>query len=332
MNLGRGFTNFFDAKKKRKAGKKVRKVGFPKLKKKREEKQSFRMRNNRKQVRVNFDSITLSKFGAMRVKGSTRTLRRLLRERPDGQCAKILFVTVNHSAGRWHARINVEACDLHAAQQHVAPEWAEPVGVDLGLTYMAVVGKSDGTVLEHIDNAPKPLKRALKKLRIRNRDVARKKKAREAGSKKNRRKALRRRARVYRKIRNQRRHYLHNLTSRLEKTHAHLVIEDLNIAGMVRNHKLARSILDMGWGEWRRQLEYKAAWHKGRVTVAPWHFPSTKRCHKCRVIYPMPLGEKWFVCEPCGLRMPRDDNASANYRSGNCSRQKFSPRIDSIAC
>jgi putative transposase len=187
---------------------------------------------------------------------------------------------------------------------------------------MAVCGKADGTLVERIDDAPKPLRHALAKLRIRNRSLARKKKPQQGGTHKNRIKARRRLARTHQKVANQRRHYLHNLTSRLVKTHAHLVIEDLNVAGMVRNHKLGRSIMDVSWGTWRRQLEYKAAWHSGRVTVAPWNFPSTKQCHKCHRLYDMPLGKDPFICVPCNLCMPRDDNAFANLAQYGTSDAK----------
>ena len=118
---------------------------------------------------------------------------------------------------------------------------------------------SDGTV----ESNPRHLRSALKKLKRLQRALSRKPK----GSR-NRRKTVRKLAALHRKIANQRTNTLHHLTSRLAKTKAVVVIEDLNVAGMLKNHHLAQAIGDVGWGEFRRQLSYKAAWYGGRVLVA----------------------------------------------------------------
>src|SRR5262249_60085140 len=131
------------------------------------------------------------------------------------------------------------------------------VGVDLGVKTLATL--SEGTVIPH----PRQLRSCLKKLKRLQRAVSRKPK----GSR-NRTKAVRRLACLHRKVANQRANTLHQVTSRLAKTKSVVVIEDLNVAGMLKNHHLAQAIGDVGFGEFRRQLTYKAAGYGGRGLVA----------------------------------------------------------------
>ena len=129
----------------------------------------------------------------------------------------------------------------------------------------------------------------------------------------NRRKAVRKLAALHRKIANQRANTLHHLTSRLAKTKAVVVIEDLNVAGMLKNHHLAQAIGDVGWGEFRRQLTYKAAWYGCRVLVASRWEPSSKTCAGCGwVDDDLTLADRTFCCEKCGLVLDRDLNAAIN--------------------
>ena len=156
--------------------------------------------------------------------------------------------------------------------------------------------------------APKPLARNLRRLRRRSRAHSRKQK----GSA-NRRKSALALARLHRRIRNQRLDFLHKLTTRLAKTKSAIVVEDLSVAGMIRNRRLARSIADAGWSEFRRMLAYKTTWYGSRLVVGPRFHPSSKTCSVCGFVKPsLSLVERVFRCEACGLTLNRDLNAALN--------------------
>jgi len=129
----------------------------------------------------------------------------------------------------------------------------------------------------------------------------------------NRKKAARKLGKQYRRVANQRANTLHQVTTRLAKTKSVIVIEDLNVAGMLRNHHLAQAIADAGFAEFRRQLTYKAAWYGSRVVVVSRWEPTSKRCSACGwVDADLTLADRVFVCESCGLAIDRDLNAAIN--------------------
>ena len=175
------------------------------------------------------------------------------------------------------------------------------VGVDLGIKHLAVL--SDGRTFDN----PKPLRRALRKLRRLNRRLHRK----PRGSA-NRRRAAGRVASLHARIACIRQDVLHKLTTLLVRDYRHVVIEDLNVKGMVRNRRLARAVADVGFGELRRQLAYKADVEQTTVTVADRWFPSTKTCSGCGAVKDMPLSQREYVCHLCGLVEDRDLNATRN--------------------
>src|SRR5258708_14636163 len=157
---------------------------------------------------------------------------------------KVFSATVTEQAGHWYVSLLVE-------HEHVVPENSGPVvGVDLGLKRLATL--SDGAIAEN----PRHLNTHLRKVKQLHRAVPRKVKGSQ-----NRKKAARRLGTAYRTVANQRANTLHQFTSRLAKTKSVVVIEDLNVAGMLKNHALALAISDGGWGAFRRQLAYKAAWY-----------------------------------------------------------------------
>ena len=163
---------------------------------------------------------------------------------------------------------------------------------------------SDGEVIAN----PRHLKRRLKKLKRLQRVVSR----RQKGGK-NRKKAVRKLAKLHRQIKNQRRNTLHQVTTRLAKTKSVLVIEDLNVSGMLKNHHLAQAIGDVGFSEFKRQLLYKAGWYGSRVILADRWEPSSKRCSGCGwVDADLTLSDRTFHCEQCGLVLDRDLNAAIN--------------------
>jgi putative transposase len=304
VDLGRALAAFSAAKKKG-----IKGVGFPKFKKRSVPRQSFRIRNKGSgptaTVRVgaaeNVRCIHLPKIGTFDVRECTRRLRRMLAK---GR-AKILFATVSHRAGRWKVSLNLEAAPLHPAHHHPAGG-AQPVGLDRGLLTFAVLADGKGREVERID-APRPLRRELAKLRRLSRQLSRK----EKGSS-NRGRARARLGKLHARIGNVRKDFVHRVTSRLAKTHGHLVLETLSTAGLMRT-RLARSISDSAWASFADVLTYKMDWRGGTLTLADRFYPSTKRCSACGIIgAAVPLSERTFSCRSCGHEADRDTNAAAS--------------------
>jgi putative transposase len=124
---------------------------------------------------------------------------------------------------------------------------------------------------------------------------------------------VRKLAKQHRRIKNQRRNTLHQVTTRLAKTKSVLVIEDLHVSGMLKNHHLAQAIGDVGFAEFKRQLLYKASWYGARVILADRWEPSSKRCSSCGWIdADLTLSDRTFHCAQCGLVLDRDLNAAIN--------------------
>lgn len=176
------------------------------------------------------------------------------------------------------------------------------VGVDVGLKHFAVL--STGERVEH----PQYLRRAERKLKRLQRRLSRKKK----GSA-NRDKARIAVARQHRRVARQRKDFLDKLSYRLVNEHGVVRLEDLNVRGMVKNHSLAKSISDSGWGEFRRMCEYKAPWHGSGVEKTGRFFPSSKTCHVCGLVNEgLKLHHRFWTCAGCGSEHDRDHNAAIN--------------------
>ncbi|WP_083868571.1 RNA-guided endonuclease InsQ/TnpB family protein [Nocardia niigatensis] len=184
---------------------------------------------------------------------------------------------------------------------------ASRVGVDRGLSSFPVAATVDGTGVARMDNPPKPLARGLRRQRRLAKALSRKQK----GSR-NRTEAAAGLARHHHQIANMRRHFLHQVTNMLVKTHDRLVVEDLNVAGMLGNHRLARAIGDAAWGDFARILGYKQQWRSGEVVTADRWYASSKRCSACtKVNTELTLSDRVFACG-CGFRADRDLNAAVN--------------------
>ena len=182
------------------------------------------------------------------------------------------------------------------------PPVTRTVGIDVGLKDFAVT--SDGEHFEH----PKLLKKAQRRLRRLQR-----KQSRRVKRSSNWKKAVRAVNLQHFKVKCQRQDFLHKLTTHLVKTKpdAKFVVEDLNVKGMVQNHKLARSISDSGWGEFSRQLQYKAG--EERFKKADRWFPSSRLCPCClQINHDLTLKDRVFACPTCGHVKDRDENASEN--------------------
>jgi putative transposase len=325
IDLGRALAAYDGAKN---GSRKGRPVGFPRRKRKGRCRDSFRLRN--KQGRGGSfcipvgdghpRSVTLPRIGTVRVCDDTRRLRRLLRpmEHVDPNTgkqvadarAKVLFATVSRHGDRWYVSLNIQAPDLHPQRRHPPRRDQDHggwVGLDRGLAAFVVAATSDGVEVGRF-HSPRPLERGLVGLRRRSRALSR-----TTPSSRNRAKAARRLSQSHARIANVRRSFLHEVSSRLVKTHDQLCLEDLTVANLIRNKHLARAIGDAGWAELARQLAYKQAWRGGQVMVADRWLPSTRTCSRCGLIkQPMGLGERVFSCDACGLVTDRDRNAAAN--------------------
>ncbi len=282
-NMDSAFTHFFSRCQLKKQGKLRGKVGYPQRKTRKRGLGSFRLTGSNV---VFADAIQLPRLGRLRLKERSYL----------PTTAKILSATFSEYAGHWYVSVLVE-------QAHIKPVNRGPVvGVDLGVKTLATL--SDGTR----EPNPRHLRSCLKKLKRLQRAVSRKQK----GSR-NRRKAAQRLGKLHRTVANQRTSTLHQFTSRLAKTKAVVVIEDLNVSGLLKNHHLAQAIGDVGWGEFRRQLTYKAAWYGCQVLVASRWEPSSKTCSGCGwVDDDLTLADRIFRCEQCGLVLDRDLNAAIN--------------------
>lgn len=226
--------------------------------------------------------------------------------RPLPEGAEPSTVTVSRdAAGRWHISVLVE----ETIQQHPATDTA--VGIDAGITTLLTLSTG-----EKIAN-PRHERRDRQRLAKAQRAMARKVK----GSA-NREKARRKVARVYARISDRRSDTLHKLSTRIIRESQTVIIEDLSVRNMVRNHSLARAISDASWSELRRQLEYKADWHGRTVIAVDRFYPSSKTCSACGAIAAkMPLSVREWKCASCGAHHDRDVNAAINIRAAGLAVQ-----------
>jgi putative transposase len=289
--LARALKNWSDSRAGRRRG---RPVGFPRFKKKGRTRDACRFTTGPIKVLPDRKHIQLPRIGVLRTHESTRELARRLEQ----GTARIMAATITRTANRWHVSFTVEV------QRHLPISNGETtvVGVDVGIRQLAVL--SNGTVVGN----PRALQHSLRKLRRLNRQLARRK------PESRRREVTRRRlASVHARAVNLRRDALHKLTTRLAIEYGTVVVEQLNVAGMVRNHRLARALSDAGVAELRRQLGYKTTWYGSRLVVADRFYPSSKTCSACGwVKAKLTLAERSFICEACGLRIDRDLNAACN--------------------
>ena len=276
--------------KSRRGDRKGRKVGFPKFKVKGRSVPRF--------------AYTTGGFGL--VKGDPKALKlpRIGRVRCMENVAvrvgdaKVKRMTISQRAGRWYASLTVEREDKPVKR---APKGGA-VGVDLGVKNLATL--SDGTVVEN----PRYLKKSERKLKRAQQALSRKTKGSNG-----RAKAKATVARIHTRVANQRLDAIHKLTAWLAKEHSEISIEDLHVAGMVKNRHLAKAVSDAAFGEFRRQLEYKTARTGARLHVVDRWYGSSKTCSGCgSVKAKLSLSERTYRCESCGLVLDRDLNAAIN--------------------
>lgn len=273
IDLGGAFRSFFE-----KRGR------YPRFKKK-GVRDSFCAANEAGTFRTDGKRIKLPVVGWVRMREELRFSGKLKR------------VTISREADRWFASVMVEAADIAPAEQP-----SDAVGIDLGVTTLATLSRGEPIP------GPKAHKALLGRLRRTSRSLSRKRK----GSA-NRRKAKAKLARLHVRIANVRRDATHKATTMLAKTYARIGIEDLHVRGMARNRRLARSIMDGGFFEFRRQLAYKAKFYGATIVVADRWFPSSKTCSCCgSVKTELALSQRHYLCDACGFEASRDLNAAIN--------------------
>ncbi len=287
-HVDKAYDHFFRKVKLKKQGKYKGKAGFPKFKKKSKGIGSFHLTGA---IKVFSDAIQLPRLGKLRLKEHDYL---------PVSGVHILSATVSEQAGRWFVSIQVE--EEQAKQDHTA---TTAIGVDLGVTTLATC--SDGVEFTN----PRSLKHQLKKLKRLSRAHSRKQK----GSK-NKDKSRKKLAMLHARIAHMRKDALHKFTTHVCKNHAYVAIEDLHVAGMLKNHHLAQAIADSSFGEIRRQLTYKAEKFATRVVVIDRFYPSSKTCSSCGwVNEDLDLSQRVFVCLDCGYMADRDYNAAKNILS-----------------
>jgi putative transposase len=218
--------------------------------------------------------------------------------RPLPKGAEPSTVTVSRdAAGRWFVSLLVEDATVRPL-----PRIETAVGLDAGLTSLVTLSSGEKITNPHHERGDR------ERLAKAQRQVTRKRQ----GSA-NRAKARRRVARVHVRIADRRRDFLHKLTTRLVRENQAVVIENLNVRGMVANHLLARAISDASWAELRRMLEYKCAWYGRDLLVVDRFYPSSRTCSTCgHLTGTLPLHIREWSCPDCGTRHDRDVNAACN--------------------
>jgi putative transposase len=285
-NLGRAFERFFQGQGK-----------YPRFKRK-GVRDSFRADGGTGEatpqaVQINGKRVKLPVIGWVRMCEETRF---------SGQ---VRSAVVSRTADRWFVALSIETED-----QAETCESQGVIGVDLGIKTMAVC--SNGMKFK----APDALRKRLKKLAKLQRIVARRKK-----SSKNRRKAIAKVAKLHARIASIRSDALHKASTAICKSGNLIVLEDLNVRGMMKNGKLSRAISDVGLYEFRRQSEYKTALFGSDIMFAPRFEPTSKRCSRCKVVRKtLLLSEREWTCDNCGANHDRDENAAQNLEDYGTAR------------
>jgi len=271
--------------------------GFPRFKKRGKCRDSFRFATGA--IRCDRATVTLPRLGTIATHEPTRKLAR----RIENGTARILSATVSRTAQRWHVSFTVEV-QRDVPERHARPGSA--IGIDLGVKTL-LTGADDAGNLIRV-TGPKPLGVSLRRLRRASRAHSRKK----TGSA-NRRRSAARLARIHARVASVRADALHKATTDLARRYETVVTEDLNVAGMTRNRRLARAVADQGFGLARRMLGYKTRWNGGTLIVADRWFPSSKTCSGCGMVKAkLSLSERTYRCQACGLVDDRDVNAARN--------------------
>ena len=287
LHLDKAYKNFFRDKS----------VGFPRFKSKKNPVQSYTTNNQNGTV-----ALIDSKF--IKVPKLKSLVRIKLHRQPKGM---IKSATISrHSSGKYYISL---LCKEEISE---LPKTNSAIGIDLGITDFAIL--SDGQKIDNnkfTSKMEKKLKREQRKLS--RRALLAKKKGIPLSEAKNYQKQKRKVARLHEKVMNQRTDFLNKLSTEIIKNHDIICIEDLNVKGMLRNHKLARSISDVSWSSFVAKLQYKADWYGREIIKVNQWFPSSQICSECgHKDGKKPLDIREWTCPICHTHHDRDINASIN--------------------
>ena len=303
-DLAQGFSNW---SKSRKGQRKGKRVGFPK----------FKSKNTtmRFAYSTGFTAPTASDPYGLKLPRIGRVhCMENVHKRVNG--AHLVRITVSRRAGCWYASLTVERELTAPATVPASAPKGGVVGVDLGVKNLATL--SDGTVIPNL----RALGTRLKALR-----KAQKALSRKVRGSVRREKAKGRVARLYARVADARADAMNKATTMIAGSYSVVCVEDLNVAGMVKNRSLSRSVSDAALGEFRRQLEYKTARSGAALRVVDRWYPSSKTCSNCGIVKAkLPLSERMFNCDACGASIDRDLNAAINIRVAGSAPETLNAR------
>ena len=270
--------------------------GFPKFKSKRDNKQSCRFEIGAISKRNDYTTyhLSLANIKNVKFKCNKKYAEYLQKHKQNIKQATLSKLP----CGEFYLSILVDGSLTHKGLQ----DTDNAVAIDLGIKDF--VFTSDGEVFDNLHFK----KSQLNKIKRLQRQLSRKVK----GSN-NRNKTRIRLAKTYKKINDKKQYYLHQVSNTLINENQVICMEDLNVKGMLRNHKLAESIQEMNFGEFKRILEYKANWYNRKIVYVDRFYPSSKTCHNCGYINKqLKLNDRQWVCPQCGAVIERDYNAALN--------------------
>ena len=273
-----------------------RHTGYPKFKSKHDNKQSCRFELGAISKRNDYTTyhLSLANIRNVRFRCNNKYAQYLQKHHDNIRQATLTRLP----CGEYYLSILVDGSLTHKGLQ----DTDKAVGIDLGVKDFVIT--SDGEVFNNL-HFKKSQSNKIKRLQ---RQLSRK----EKGSN-NRNKARLKLAKAYKKINDRKQYYLHQVSNTLINENQVICMEDLNVKGMLRNHKLAESIQEMNFGEFRRMLEYKARWYNRKIVFVDRFYPSSKTCHNCGYINKeLKLSDRLWICPQCGGVIERDHNAALN--------------------